>query len=190
MLTRSGVGPYVGPFRSVLVTLPQGVIVINWPSPWTVDGPSEWSADPWREQQEQPMKATRSPIYRWRIGELEITRVLEFEASLFEPAVIHPGAQDHGRYHGPRTGLVVDRSQAPETFAANRPHQRPLPPLRDRLRPVSAGRAGVQGPCGVSPGTGELGVLMVAYPVVSSPTSRSRPACSTHFGGWRILTNP
>jgi hypothetical protein len=36
------------------------------------------------------MKATTSPIYRWRVGEVEITRVLEFEAALFEPAVIHP----------------------------------------------------------------------------------------------------
>jgi hypothetical protein len=31
-----------------------------------------------------------SPIYRWRVGEVEITRVVEFEAGLFEPAVIHP----------------------------------------------------------------------------------------------------
>jgi hypothetical protein len=36
------------------------------------------------------MKATTSPIYRWRVGEVEIIRVLEFEAALFEPAVIHP----------------------------------------------------------------------------------------------------
>ena len=40
------------------------------------------------------MKATSSPIYRWRIGEVEIARVLEFEASLFELTVIHPEA-DH-----------------------------------------------------------------------------------------------
>jgi len=38
------------------------------------------------------MTATTSPIYRWRVGEVEITRVLEFEAALFEPAVIHPEA--------------------------------------------------------------------------------------------------
>jgi hypothetical protein len=38
------------------------------------------------------MKATTSPIYRWRVGEVEITRVVEFEAALFEPAVIHPEA--------------------------------------------------------------------------------------------------
>ena len=38
------------------------------------------------------MKATGSPIYRWRVGEVEITRVLEFEDALFEPAVIHPEA--------------------------------------------------------------------------------------------------
>ena len=36
------------------------------------------------------MKTTASPIYRWRIGGVEITRVLEFEAALFDPAVIHP----------------------------------------------------------------------------------------------------
>src|SRR5215831_15430540 len=35
---------------------------------------------------------TNGPIYRWRVGEVEITRVLEFEAALFEPAVIHPEA--------------------------------------------------------------------------------------------------
>jgi hypothetical protein len=28
------------------------------------------------------MKATTSAIYRWRVGEIEITRVLEFEAAL------------------------------------------------------------------------------------------------------------
>ena len=38
------------------------------------------------------MTATNSPIYRWRVGEVEITRVLEFEAALFEPTVIHPEA--------------------------------------------------------------------------------------------------
>src|SRR6516225_5191244 len=38
------------------------------------------------------MKATTSPIYRWRVGDVEITPVLEFEAALFEPAVIHPEA--------------------------------------------------------------------------------------------------
>jgi hypothetical protein len=31
-----------------------------------------------------------SGSYRWRLGEIEITRVLEFEAALFEPTVIHP----------------------------------------------------------------------------------------------------
>jgi len=36
------------------------------------------------------VKTTASPIYRWRIGGVEITRVLEFEAALFDPAVIHP----------------------------------------------------------------------------------------------------
>ena len=38
------------------------------------------------------MNTTTSPVYRWRIGEVEITRVLEFEAPLFEPALIHPEA--------------------------------------------------------------------------------------------------
>jgi glyoxylase-like metal-dependent hydrolase (beta-lactamase superfamily II) len=36
------------------------------------------------------MKAMTVPIYRWRVGEIEITRVLEFEAALFEPTMIHP----------------------------------------------------------------------------------------------------
>jgi hypothetical protein len=36
--------------------------------------------------------------------------------------------------------------EAPETLAADRPHQRPLRPLRDRLWPVSGGRARLQGP--------------------------------------------
>ena len=38
------------------------------------------------------MTGIHGPIYRWRAGEVEITRVLEFEAALFEPAVIHPEA--------------------------------------------------------------------------------------------------
>ena len=38
------------------------------------------------------MTGTNGLIYRWRVGEVEITRVLEFEAALFEPAVIHPEA--------------------------------------------------------------------------------------------------
>src|SRR5215468_11349068 len=38
------------------------------------------------------VNATSSPIYRWRVGEVEITRVLEFEAALFEPVVIYPEA--------------------------------------------------------------------------------------------------
>ncbi|HYZ40302.1 MAG TPA: hypothetical protein VE687_06705, partial [Stellaceae bacterium] len=38
------------------------------------------------------MTATNGPIYHWRIGEVEIDRVLEFEAALFEPAVLYPGA--------------------------------------------------------------------------------------------------
>ena len=49
------------------------------------------------------MKATGAPIYRWRIGEVEITRVLEFEAALFEPAVLHPEASPRslgGTGHG------------------------------------------------------------------------------------------
>ena len=36
------------------------------------------------------MTTLGNPTYRWRVGEVEITRVLEFESALFEPAVIHP----------------------------------------------------------------------------------------------------
>ena len=53
---------------------------------------SKQPTDPWREQQEQPMTTTTSPNYHWRVGAVEITRVLEFEAALFEPRVIHPEA--------------------------------------------------------------------------------------------------
>ena len=36
------------------------------------------------------MMPTSGSKYRWRLGELEIVRVLEFEAALFEPAVLYP----------------------------------------------------------------------------------------------------
>ena len=36
------------------------------------------------------MLPTSRSSYRWRLGDIEITRVLKFEAALFEPAVIHP----------------------------------------------------------------------------------------------------
>jgi hypothetical protein len=40
----------------------------------------------------QPVKLTSDPIYRWRVGEIEIARVLEFEAALFEPTMLYPEA--------------------------------------------------------------------------------------------------
>jgi hypothetical protein len=50
-----------------------------------------------RPQAEKPqwqlMTATNSPIYRWRAGQVEMTRLIEFEAALFEPAVIYPEAR-------------------------------------------------------------------------------------------------
>jgi glyoxylase-like metal-dependent hydrolase (beta-lactamase superfamily II) len=36
------------------------------------------------------VKLTSAPTYRWRVGEIEIARVLEFEAALFEPTVLYP----------------------------------------------------------------------------------------------------
>ena len=36
------------------------------------------------------MLPTSGSSYHWRLGDLEITRVLEFEAALFEPALIYP----------------------------------------------------------------------------------------------------
>jgi glyoxylase-like metal-dependent hydrolase (beta-lactamase superfamily II) len=38
------------------------------------------------------VKLTNDPIYRWRVGEIEIARVLEFEAALFEPTMLYPEA--------------------------------------------------------------------------------------------------
>ena len=57
-------------------------------------------------------------------------------------------------------GFVRGRSSpASETLAARRPHQRPLRPLHDRLRPLAAGGARVQRPRRFPAGAGELGVL-------------------------------
>ena len=47
------------------------------------------------------MTAISSPNYRWLVGEVEITRVLEFGAALFEPAVIHPEASPEIRGTAP-----------------------------------------------------------------------------------------
>ena len=38
------------------------------------------------------MRTTSNPIYHWHVGEVEITRVLEFEAALFEPTMLYPEA--------------------------------------------------------------------------------------------------
>ena len=79
--------------------------------------PVRRTGQPRRQQKAQAMTATTSPIYRWRLGEVEITRVLEFEAALFEPAVIHPEAspeiiERHHSWLAPRlmdpvSGLMI-----------------------------------------------------------------------------------
>jgi len=69
--------------------------------------------------------------------------------------------------------FAADSRQAPEAVATGRPHQRPLRPLRDRLRPLSARRAGLQGPCRLSSGAGEVGVLAAAKSDDSPPHSSS-----------------
>jgi DNA polymerase IV len=61
-------------------------------------------------------------------------------------------------YHQPDL-FAADNDRRQKPLAARRPHQRPLRPLRDRLRPVPARCADVQGPCRVSPRAGKLGVL-------------------------------
>src|SRR5438128_4024458 len=63
------------------------------------------------------MTAMGSPISRWRVGEVEFTRVLEFEAALFEPAVLYPEAPSEilerhrswlqPRLMDPASGLLV-----------------------------------------------------------------------------------
>ena len=55
--------------------------------------------------------------------------------------------------------FAPDNHRRQKLSPAGRPHQRPLRPLRDRLRPLCARRARVQGACGFSPGAGNLGVL-------------------------------
>ena len=46
-----------------------------------------------------------------------------------------------------------------QAVADDRPHKRPLGPLRHRLRPVAARHNGVQRPCRVPPRAGDLGIL-------------------------------
>ena len=83
-------------------------------------------------------------------------RVPRYQAAQRRRRAARPGAR-RSASAGPVRGR---QPAAPETVAAHRPHQRPLRPLLDRLRPVSARRARVQGPRRLSPGAGEVGVLM------------------------------
>ena len=53
----------------------------------------------------------------------------------------------------------ADRPAAPETVAADRPHQRPLWPRRHRLRPAAAHGARFSGHAAFPAGAGEVGVL-------------------------------
>jgi hypothetical protein len=69
-----------------------------------------------------------------------------------------------------------------ETVAAGRPHQRPLRPLRDRLRPLAARGAGLQGPCRLSPGAGEVGAL-------TTPNQRPVLPCSGFESQQRPVAN-
>ena len=83
------------------------------------------------------MKATTSPIYRWHVGEIEITRVLEFEAALFEPAVIHPEAIPEIIE---RLGGVEPRAGAARLGSgADQPRQRALETRGTRERGGAAG---------------------------------------------------
>src|SRR5262245_3299947 len=64
-----------------------------------------------------PVMVTSAPTCHWRVGEIEITRVLEFEAALFEPAVIHADVAPEiierhrswlePRLMNPASGLIV-----------------------------------------------------------------------------------
>ena len=76
--------------------------------------------------------------------------------------------------------LVPAAHHQPDLFAADNDRRqklsplidrikRPLWPLRNRLRPVSARCAGVQGACGVSPSAGEVGVLTACSPPLCPP---------------------
>ena len=65
------------------------------------------------------MKLTSDPIYRWHVGEIEIARVLEFEAALFEPTVLYPDAT-HEIIERHRTWLeptLMDPATGHLTFA-------------------------------------------------------------------------
>src|SRR5262249_39750082 len=60
-----------------------------------------------------------------RVGQVEITRVLEFEAALFEPAVIHPEASSEiiAHHRACLEPAVIDPVSAYELRLPPHPHQ-------------------------------------------------------------------
>jgi hypothetical protein len=60
-----------------------------------------------------------SPIYRWRVGEVEIARVLEFEAALFEPTVLYPEASSEiiRRHRNWLEPMLLDRTNGQLVFS-------------------------------------------------------------------------
>jgi glyoxylase-like metal-dependent hydrolase (beta-lactamase superfamily II) len=65
------------------------------------------------------MLPTSGSNYRWRLGDIEITRVLEFEAALFEPTIIHPDvtAEIIERHRGWLEPTLLDQASGLMVFA-------------------------------------------------------------------------
>jgi hypothetical protein len=76
------------------------------------------------------MTAVSSSNYRWRVGEVEITRVLEFEAALFEPTVLYPEASPEiiKRHRTWLEPTLMDPTRADACGASSR--------MNDILRPL------------------------------------------------------
>jgi hypothetical protein len=77
-------------------------------------------------------KLTSDPIYRWRVGEIEIARVLEFEAALFEPTMRSlPVA--FGTHHRPRTRAQPHGGPTSSDGQLGRDRSRPRVPRLEEL---------------------------------------------------------
>jgi DNA polymerase-4 len=77
----------------------------------------------------------------------------------YKPLSVSRRRAARSRAGRPTSARPLRASQAPETFAVDRSHQRPLRPRRDRLWFVPAHDPGLPRPRCISTGAGEMGVL-------------------------------
>ena len=85
------------------------------------------------------MTVISSPLYRWRVGEVEITRVLEFEAALFEPAVLYPEASPEvvKRHRAWLEPTLMDPASGLLVFAFHSPAWKAIMKIRGASDPTA-----------------------------------------------------